>query len=234
MLEEGAKRIHCDLHIHSNYSFDSFMSARYIIKFAKVRDLSIISVTDHGNMDIYSNEFSPERREQIFDEHGIFVIPGMEIKTNRGDIIGLFINQEITSTTFSDAVVEIKEQDGIVIIPHPYHRDCDPRELITEVDILETVNGRCKNQKNDQAVILGESMNVPTVGGSDAHMYWEIGQIRTTISNSLPDQPIKNDVIELICESERTVRGSPFPFLMTHGASLVTERMKSVLGLTDQ
>ncbi|MDB2293255.1 PHP domain-containing protein [Halorubrum ezzemoulense] len=234
MSGEETKQIHCDLHMHSNYSFDSFMSPKFIIKSAKIRNTSIISVTDHGNMDIYLNEFTPERREQIFNEYGIFIVPGMEIKTNRGDVIGLFLNKEITSTTFSDVVAEIKDQDGIVMLPHPYHRDCDPRELIPEVDILETVNGRCRSQKNDQAVSLSESMNVPSVGGSDAHMYWEIGQIQTIISGSLPSHPVKTDVIELICESKRTVRGSPLPFLMTHGTSLATERVKTVLGLTNQ
>lgn len=234
MCKKETKQIHCDLHMHSSYSFDSFMNPKWIIKAARIRNLSVISVTDHGNMDIYLNEFSPETRERIFNEHGIFVVPGMEIKTNRGDVIGLLLNKEITSTTFSDVVVEIKNQDGIVMLPHPYHRDCDPRELISEVDILETVNGRCRSQKNDQAVSLGESMNIPTVGGSDAHMYWEIGQIQTVISGSLPDHPNKNEIIELIYESKRTVRGSPFPFLMTHGASLATERMKTALGLTNQ
>ena len=49
-------------------------------------------------------------------------LPGMEIKTNIGEIIGLFINEEIHTQDkdFFKIVEKIKENNGLVVIPHPF------------------------------------------------------------------------------------------------------------------
>ncbi|WP_281280697.1 PHP domain-containing protein [Natronomonas salsuginis] len=213
--------------MHSKYSFDSFMSPNRIIYTAKIRDLSVISVTDHGNMDIYANEFSRENRERILEKHGVFVIPGMEIETNRGDIIGLFLDKEVSGNGFESVVEQIREMDGIVVLPHPYHRDCDPADLLSHIDLIEVVNGRCKSVQNERAGELGDENDVPIIGGSDAHMYWEVGQIRTVLSNEASDS--NYDKTALLLDAEREVSGSPLPYLLTHGISFVSGRLKNLV-----
>jgi len=37
-----------------------------------------------------------------------------------GDIIGLFIEKEIKARSAMEVVREIKEQGGLVMLPHPY------------------------------------------------------------------------------------------------------------------
>lgn len=223
-----------DLHIHSNYSFDSLMRPGGIVKAAKLRGLSIISVTDHGNMDIYENEFSPGHRERIFQEHDLFVIPGVEVKTNCGDMIGLFVEEEITGTEFDDVISQIRSQNGLVVLPHPYHRDVDPVEIISEVDLVESINGRCRSEQNYRAIELAKEERIPIIGGSDAHMYWEIGQIQTHFEEDITLADFRENSPARLKNMNRTVQGSPLPFLMTHGVSFASGRLKRLLGLIGQ
>nr|WP_243687478.1 hypothetical protein [Methanobacterium formicicum] len=47
------------------------------------------------------------------------VIVGSEIGTERGEVIGLFLSEEIVSHRLVEVVDEIREQDGLVVLPHP-------------------------------------------------------------------------------------------------------------------
>ena len=54
----------------------------------------------------------------------IAVIRGEEVKTDtQGEVIGLFLHEEIPrGLTFGDTIAAIKEQGGIVYLPHPFDR----------------------------------------------------------------------------------------------------------------
>ncbi|WP_225317664.1 MULTISPECIES: PHP domain-containing protein [Haloferax] len=219
----------CDLHIHSKYSFDSLMSPSLITRVAKIRGLSVISITDHGNMRIYNNEFSDQNRKEIFEQHGIYIIKGMEIKTNYGDIIGLFLESEISSTEFDDVISEIRSQNGVAVLPHPFHRKVNPKELLPKVDLVETVNGRCNPEQNMKARSLAEQTSTPVLGGSDAHIYWEIGRVRSNFSQNSDNLSFSPDSDSWIVNNQRTVEGSPLPYLLTHGVSFISGRIKRIL-----
>ncbi|HEV3312657.1 MAG TPA: histidinol-phosphatase, partial [Chloroflexota bacterium] len=52
-----------------------------------------------------------------------FVIPGEEIKTAHGEIIGLFLQEWIPPKLSPLETIErIREQAGIVYVPHPFDR----------------------------------------------------------------------------------------------------------------
>lgn len=231
MIDLGGERrttVDCDLHMHSNYSFDSFMDPKNIIRAAKVRGLSVISVTDHGTMDVYSEEFASETLDRILEEHGILVVKGMEIKTDVGDVIGLFLEEEIDATAFGDVVAAIRDQDGIVVLPHPFHRNAHPRDLVDEVDLLEVRNGRCRSRQNEKATDLATETETPAIGGSDAHMYWEIGKVYTALSTADGDG---RDGLRksLPSDTEREIRGSPLPYPVTRGVSFASGKLKRLL-----
>ncbi len=80
-----------DLHIHSKYSYDSFTSPLKILKTAKKKGLDAISITDHDAMKIDYKQFR---------NADVIIIPGMEIKTDMGDIIGLFLTEKIQINDF--------------------------------------------------------------------------------------------------------------------------------------
>lgn len=219
--------IDCDLHIHSHHSFDSWMRPKDIVRTARLRGLSAISVTDHGTMAVYDEELTDDVRARIRENHGVCIVKGMEVKTNAGDVIGLFLDEEVSATSFDDAVAAIRDQGGVVVLPHPYHRDVDPAPLVDTVDLVEVRNGRCRPGQNENAAALAERTRTKTIGGSDAHMYWEIGRITTSLgANADTGDGLSRSAL---LESDREVRGSPLPYVMTRGVSFASGTLKQLL-----
>ncbi len=61
-----------DLHIHSEYSYDSFNKIDNILKVAKERGLSGIAITDHNK---FRGSLEASAKAKQYD---LLVIPGME------------------------------------------------------------------------------------------------------------------------------------------------------------
>jgi predicted metal-dependent phosphoesterase TrpH len=103
-----------------------------------------------------------------------FVIRAGEYKTEKGDLIGLFLAEEIRSRNSNEVVHEIRAQGGLVVLPHPYkgHRLDDA--LLEQVDLVETFNGRCSSEQNESSRALARRLNKPEIAGSDAHCAAEI------------------------------------------------------------
>ncbi|MEQ8192074.1 MAG: PHP domain-containing protein [Candidatus Eremiobacterota bacterium] len=164
-----------DLHIHSKYSKDSIMSPAQIIKIAKEKKLTGIAVTDHNTI---RGGIEVKKKS----DKDLFVIVGSEIKTDRGEIIGLFLNEEIRSKDFFEVVDDIKGQGGKCVLPHPYRNHyADPASLISYVDAIEGFNSRNPKDFNIKAQNLARSQRIVMTAGSDAHMPFEIGYAMTCI-----------------------------------------------------
>jgi predicted metal-dependent phosphoesterase TrpH len=101
--------------------------------------------------------------------------------TNQGEVIGLFLSEEIVSKNLIDVISEIKAQNGIIVIPHPFdnmrHSALQPNdEFAPLIDCIEGFNSRCIFQKyNEKAVEYANRHNLPLIAGSDAHFENEIG-----------------------------------------------------------
>lgn len=161
-----------DLHIHSYYSKDSILSPKLITKIAKRRGLNAIAVTDHDTI-------KGGMLAKAVGEKELMAIIGSEIKTEYGDLIGLFLNENIESRIFGEAIDEIKEQGGIVILPHPYRRKkFPPVNLLNDVDIIEGINGRNRRETDLRGQMLAKSLKKPVIAGSDSHFPYEIGCVR--------------------------------------------------------
>lgn len=175
-----------DLHIHSNCSYDSFSNPSKIIKVAKNKGLDVISITDHDTLKAYKK----------FEQYpNIAVICGMEIKTDMGDLIGLFLNDEIKSKIFFDVVDEIRSQNGLIVLPHPFRRKCDPNSLIEYVDLIEVINARSSCIENTNAWKLSQQYDKKPITGSDAHSYFEIGITMTEIDGYFDDLDILKKIL---------------------------------------
>jgi len=101
-----------DLHIHSRYSPDSRSRPEDIVKRAVNLGLGAIAVTDHDSLKgaAAATRLAPD---------SLFIVPGMELKTEKGDLLALFVSHEVRSRTFATAVDEIRSEGGIAIVPHP-------------------------------------------------------------------------------------------------------------------
>ena len=88
-------------HIHTYHSFDCLTRPKRIISAAKANGIDTIIVTDHGTI-----KGAIETRE-IAKNTGVEVIIGAEYYSNEGDIIGLFLSDEIVSNDYATILREI-------------------------------------------------------------------------------------------------------------------------------
>lgn len=192
-----------DLHIHSIYSQDSILKPERIIKIAKKKGLSGIAVTDHNTIK------GAIKTKSVVPDGDFMVIVGAEIKTDKGEVIGLFLSEEIKSGEFVEVIEEIKDQDGITVLPHPYrNRLCNPEDLLKKVDLVEGLNARTAKKLNQKAQVSAKKFEVPIIAGSDAHTYFEIGQAQTIIEeNDLAFDSIK----ACLLKGEVSIAGSEAP-----------------------
>lgn len=204
-----------DLHIHSKYSYDSFLSPERIIKIAKKRGLDGVAVTDHNTIK------GGVETTKINKGDDFSVIVGSEIKTEYGDIIGLFLNEEIESRIFMEVVEEIRDQGGLVVLAHPFRKGITfPTDLLKYVDLIEGFNARSPKSLNARALELARKFNKSVTGGSDAHLGFEIGRGRTIGSG---------EIRGALVEGRTEIEGGESNYYLVHGLSVGMEKIRGVM-----
>ena len=169
-----------DMHVHSKYSSDGMMEVKDILRIAKKRGLDGVAITDHNTIK------GGLKALELSQNYGLEVSVGAEIMTDYGEVIGYHLNEEIESYEFYDVIDEIKKQGGVVCIPHPFDSlrmsSVDSEKVYFQfkdkIDYLE-VNGRSLPPFNNKARKFAEEHGFPLVGGSDAHLPSEIGNVHT-------------------------------------------------------
>jgi len=183
--------IKADLHIHTAYSMDCTMSLEQIIARCLEVGINCLAVADHNTIAgaLKLKEIAP-----------FPIIIGEEILTLGGEVIGLFLSQEIPSKlSIEETVAQIKAQDGLVCIPHPYDRlrlsvfrDQVFEDIMPEVDIIEAFNARSLSPgSSTRAWQLAQKYGKLVSAGSDAHTPSEIG-------NACVEMPEFNDKDEFL------------------------------------
>jgi hypothetical protein len=114
---------------------------------------------------------------------GVRVLCGEEKLTDAGDIIALGITEHIKSKSWVEVLDEIRDQDGISILPHPYRGHRFTEKIAQVVDFIETWNSRAKPLDNIRAQELATRLSKHYLAGSDAHLYSEIGNATVTLMN---------------------------------------------------
>ena len=120
------------------------------------------------------------------------VIVGSEIETNFGDVLSYYLTKDIQSREFFSVVDEVRKQNGLIIIPHPFrkslnkmHRFQYPLEqLKNSVDAIECFNARMLPGDNAKAQAVAHKHNLVGTGGSDAHFWFEAGTAYTSFDGS--------------------------------------------------
>jgi predicted metal-dependent phosphoesterase TrpH len=133
-----------------------------------------LAVTDHDRLGL-ALRLAKQYPEQV--------IPGEEVRTAEGiDVIGLYLKEEIPRGTPAREVVKrVRDQGGIVYLPHPYAAGKGgggrlAEELAPLVDVVEVFNARLHNPALNQAAEgLAERFRRLKGAGSDAHTPAEVG-----------------------------------------------------------
>lgn len=177
-----------DLHVHSKYSFDSYLNPEKIIHIAKKKGLDGIAITDHNTIKGGLNALK-------YKCDGLNIIVGSEITTEIGDVLGLFLNEEIKSNNYLEVIDEIRDQNGIAILAHPFKNvNFLDDDILLKVDALEGFNARVKSS-NEKIQLLSLKNKFPLTAGSDAHFYFEIGRGVTMLNNINDFEDIRKAII---------------------------------------
>jgi predicted metal-dependent phosphoesterase TrpH len=160
-----------DLHVHSEFSHDSFLKIPRILQMAKKEKLDGIAVTDHGTIR------GGLTAQKLARKEGFAVICGAEFYTDCGHIIGLFLTDEIREHDSLTVTDLIKRQGGISILAHPFQKTTRlNNDLLRRIDGVESWNSRTRQMRNLQATGAARKFNLAEVGGSDAHFAFEIAR----------------------------------------------------------
>lgn len=172
------------------------MDIKEIVKIAIKRGLDGIAITDH-------NTIKGGMEAKKYNTADLEIIVGSEILTENGEIIGLFLNEEINSNDLKGVIQEIKDQDGIIVIPHPFdemrHSSFFPEEEDKKfINAIEVFNSRCLFQKyNESAYEFAKNHKLAITAGSDAHFINEIGNAGIITEKEDIRGAIKNNDINI-------------------------------------
>jgi predicted metal-dependent phosphoesterase TrpH/glycosyltransferase involved in cell wall biosynthesis len=174
----GRDWIVVDLHTHTDWSHDCATPVTNLLDRAQEIGLGAIAVTDH-------NAFGGALEAvALARDRDLVVIPGEEVKTDgQGEVIGLFLREEIPrGMSFADTIAAIREQGGLVYLPHPFdrmHTIPDPATLhrhLAEIDVFEVFNARLlRDSFNDEALRFARKYRLLEGAGSDAHVLQGVG-----------------------------------------------------------
>jgi hypothetical protein len=182
-----------DLHTHSSASPDGGITPDQYRRVLDTNTLDAVAITDHNTIDLALG---------LHNELGDRIIVGEEIMTDRGEIIGLYLSKLVPAgLSPQDTVKQIKDQGGLVYIPHPfetYRKGLGPQsldEIIDYVDIMEVCNGRAFMQnRSSQTVVWARFNNKVGAASSDAHGLRGLG----TTYNDLADMPTRDNLVALL------------------------------------
>ena len=154
-----------------------------IVKRCQKLGLTCIAIADHDAVEggLELQKIAPFK-----------VIVAEEVQTYNGEVMGMFLKKRIASgIPLQHAIAAIKEQGGLVNIPHPF----DPmrglrlnadefNKLTSQIDLIEVFNARVPTtQTNTKAVNFAKEHNLPGTAGSDSHSILELGSVAVTMND---------------------------------------------------
>jgi predicted metal-dependent phosphoesterase TrpH len=189
-------KLRLDLHVHTNRSPDGSTPPEALPAIARQRGLDGYAITDHN---ILSSDTNNE----------LLILPGVEISTRDGHVIGLGISETIPRGVSADETIRrIRDAGGVSIVAHPYDllRPAVKPHLLTEhPNAIETINSASflHTYSWTRARKFAEKGNYPMTGGSDSHIPDTLGRAYTEIETESRD-------VQSVLTSLRAGKVSPF------------------------
>ncbi len=165
-----------DLHVHTGYSLDNFTPLHKTIEAVTKSGIDCIAVTDHNEI---KGAFEVRKRAPFR------VIVGEEVRSKEGDIIGLFLKKRIPARLSAyETIMRIKDQGGLVSIPHPFMWFFPGRlddDLVYEyvrsgfIDMIEVYNASAITLMSYKKVteLTKACPDIAKVAATDAHFPYE-------------------------------------------------------------
>ncbi len=210
-----------DFHIHTRYSMDCTTSLDQVIRTCQKKGINCIAITDHGAI---------EGALQIKKIAPFQVIIGEEILTDRGEIMGLFLQELVPSgLSLKESICRIKDQGGLFCTQHPFDNFRKEAlnaetmdEIAGQIDLVEIFNARNPLiRSSEQARQFALDHHLPGCAGSDAHTSREIGNAYVM----MPEFQNKKDFLPALLQG--TVYGHKASFFI-HFFSLWARLKKKI------
>jgi len=167
-----------ELHCHTKHSttvapLDCKEEPVEVVRQAKRSGLAGIAITDHDTTAAWKAAKAEAKKQ------GVVFIPGIEISSKRGHILGLGVSEAIGAKhSVGETIDRIHDAGGIAIAAHPFDiRGHGVKELLSKADAVETFNALSVDRFSN---MLTESkagaLGMPQTSGSDAHTLGMIGR----------------------------------------------------------
>jgi len=158
-----------DLHIHSKYSEDGAGSPEEIMKLLVKKGLHGMAVTDHNTVEggVRALKHAPKN---------FVVIPGIEVSTADGHIIGLNVKENILrELSIEETVEKILDQGGTPVVPHLFRsmsgiKKENLKKIINKIPAIEVFNACSTPTTNLKTAKIAQQYNLGGTGGSDSHI----------------------------------------------------------------
>lgn len=199
-------QIKADLHVHSTYSSDSIITPKELVFYAKKRGLNAVAVTDHNQV---------EGARKIARETDFLIVPGTEVSSLDGHIVGLNVQEAIPKGLDAEETVDrIHQQGGVAIACHPFvlFKGSIGKHVNKKFDAVETKNASSFPYKSasKKADLLADRFGLPKVAGTDAHVGQVIGCAYTVIES----EPDVEAILKAIVAGRCQPFGGPISFSM--------------------
>ena len=172
-----------DLHVHSQFSEDSMLGLKDILRQAKRVGMQGLAVTDHNTV-----KGSLKAVKMAKDSHpDLLVIPGVEVSTSSGHLLALGVEEDVRKGMDPAETIEAVEAlGGIAVASHPYRMwnglgEAEVRKA--NFKALEVWNSMSPKSGNLKARELARENGMGMTGGSDAHKLDRVGMAYTDFIN---------------------------------------------------
>lgn len=207
-----------DLHVHTIYSYDALTTPKDLVFYAKKRGLDGVAVTDHDRID---------GALKIAKETDFLVVPGIEISSLNGHIIGLNVDELVPAELSVDETLDrIHDAGGIAVACHPvtFFKESLKGCISSSFDAVEVINASAFpfSYSVRRSREIASRLRIACVGGSDAHYGPEIGYAYTLVDA----EPAADEVVNAIRKGSCSPHGRAIPLIMRFKKHLLLVKRK--------
>jgi len=193
-----------DLHVHTICSYDSLITSEDLIFYAKKRGLDGVAITDHDRID---------GALKIAKETDFLIVPGIEISSLNGHIIGLNVNELVPPKLSVDETLDrIHAAGGIAVACHPitFFKESLKAHISSRFDAIEVINSTSfpSNYSVRRSEEIASRLGIARVAGSDAHYGPEIGYAYTLVYAESEVDQVANAIRKGLCSSSCCLKES--------------------------
>jgi predicted metal-dependent phosphoesterase TrpH len=173
-MADVGQTLRVEFHCHTVFSKDSLVTPEQLLAVCRKRGIDRVVVSDHNTIQgaLAAKALDPER-----------VIVGEEILTQQGELLAVYVREEIPKgLTAFEAVARLRAQGALISVSHPFDgargwQLAELEKIAPLVDAIEVFNARCLLGKyNRLAAAFAQQHGLLGTVGSDAHTLAEYGR----------------------------------------------------------